>query len=140
MYNEDDDASASRPGDEHDTNDSNVTSGSNDSTGSMIVSQNTVFYQAPANVIVNPAIMPNFPPQAMQAPAGQVNGVMHEISTQTQAPPQTIPQVAPIPIAPAAASLPLPVEPVAVVVQEIVNTAPLMADNNQYDADQSNGN
>lgn len=144
MYNEDDDASAPRPGDEHDTNDSNVTSGSNDSTGSMIVSQNTVFYQAPANVVVNPSIIPNFPPQTLQQ--APVNGVMHDemlktISTQTQAPPQIaaiIPQVAPIPIAPAAASLPLPVEPVAVIAPEVVNAVPMMAEN-QYDADQSNG-
>lgn len=141
MYNEDEEATP-RAGDEHDAIDSNVTTASSDSSGSMIVAQNTVFYQAPANVIVNnPAV--NFPPQGLQGPA-PVNGVMHDemlknISTQTtQAPPQilqnaqvTIPQVA-HPMAPAPASLPLPVEPVAVASPEV----PIDI---QYDADQSNG-
>jgi Nuclear transport factor 2 (NTF2) domain len=142
MYNEDDDAV--RAGEDHDTNDSNAT---NDSTGSMIVPQNaTVFYQAPSNVVVtNPAIIPNFPPQA-----GQVNGVMHDemlknISTQTTQSPQQIlnaqatiiTQVAQtIPMAPAPTSLPLPVEPVAVIASDSV---PIMADNNMYDGDQSHG-
>lgn len=145
MYNEDDEATP-RAGDEHDTNDSNVTTASSDSSGSMIVPTGTVFYQAPATVVVNnPAIIPNFPPQSLQpqANAGQVNGVMHDellknISTQTTQAPQQIqatiiPQVAQtLPMAPAAASLPLPVEPVAIVSPEI------QMDNNQYDADQSN--
>ena len=151
MYNEDDET-APRAGDEHDTNDSNVTTASSDSSGSMMVSQNTVFYQAPANVVNAPAIM-NYPPQPLQgqAPPGQVNGVLHDemlknISTQTtqtnqqiiQAP--IIAQVAQtLPMAPAAASLPLPVEPVAVAPTEVINTSPIMTDNNQYDADQSNG-
>lgn len=150
MYNEDDEATP-RAGDELDTNDSNVTTTSSDSSGSMIVPQNVAFY--PANVVVNnPAIIPNFPPQPLQgqAPAGQLNGVMHDemlknISTQTTQAPQQImqnvqaqiiPQVAQtIPMAPAAASLPLPVEPVAVASPDI----PMMTEINQYDADQSNG-
>lgn len=143
MYNEDDEATP-RAGDEHDTNDSNVTTASSDSSGSMIVAQNTVFYQPPANVIVNsPAVITSFPPQGPVS----VNGVMHDemlknISTQTTQAPQQImqnaqvtiiPQVAQtIPMAPAAASLPLPVEPVAVASPEV----PIDI---QYDADQSNG-
>lgn len=144
MYNEDDDA-IPRTGEELDTNESNVTTASSDSSGSMIVPQNTVFYQAPSNVVVNnPAIIPNFP---MQAPT--VNGVMHDemlknISTQTTQAPQPIMQNAQaaiisqvaqtIPMAPAAASLPLPVEPVAVAAE-----VQMISENNQYDADQSNG-
>lgn len=141
MYNEDDEATP-RQGDEHDTNDSNVTTASSDSSNSMI--PQTVFYQAPPNVVVNnPAIIPNFPPQVLQGQpqTGQVNGVMHDemlknIATQTtQAPPPMQATIIPqVPMAPAAASLPLPVEPVAIVSPE----APMM-DNNQYDADQSNG-
>jgi Nuclear transport factor 2 (NTF2) domain len=141
MYNEDDDAV--RAGDDHDANDLNA---ANDSTGSMIVPQNaTVFYQAPSNVVVNnPAIIPNFPPQA-----GPVNGMHDEmlknISTQTTQSPQQIlnaqatliNQVAQtIPMAPAPTSLPLPVEPVAVIAPEAI---PIMADNNMYDGDQSIG-
>lgn len=149
MYNEDDEATP-RVGEEHDTNESNVTTASSDSSGSMIVPQNaTVFYQAPANVVVNnPAIIASFP-QALQGPV--VNGVMHDdmlknISTQTNQPHQPIhpnPQAAiiaqvaqNIPIAPAAASLPLPVEPVAVVLPETIT---IMAENIQYEAEQSNG-
>lgn len=147
MYNEDDEATP-RAELEHDTNEVNVTTASSDSSGSMIVPQNTVFYQAPATVVVNnPAIIPSFPPQILQAPAGQVNGVIHDemlknIATQTtQAPPQImqnvqaaiIPQIAQIPMAPAPTALPLPVEPVAVASPEVQ-----MVDN-QYDADQSNG-
>lgn len=152
MYNEEDDI-APRGGEEHDTNDSNVTTASSDSSASMIVPQTAVFYQAPANVVVtNPAIIPSFPPQALpgQALVGQVNGVMHDemlksISTQTtQAPQQIIqsaqaaipPQVAqPIAMAPAPAALPMPIEPVAIVSPE----APMMNEINQYEADQSNG-
>lgn len=154
MYNEDDEATP-RAGDEHDTNDSNVTTASSDSSGSMIVPQNTVFYQAPANIVVNnPTIIPQFPQQALQvqAPVGQVNGVMHDemlknISTQTTQAPQQIlqnPQATiiaqvtqAIPMAPAAASLPLPVEPVAVNLTEPV---PMMNEAIQYEVDQSNGN
>lgn len=153
MYNEDDEA-APRAGDEHDTNESNVTTASSDSSGSMIVPQTPVYYQAPANVVSTPPIM-NYPSQTLQgqASAGQVNGVLHDemlksISTQTgQAPPQIlqsaqlsiIAQVAQsLPMAPAAATLPLPVEPVAVV-SDVIPTTPIMIENNQYDADQSNG-
>lgn len=138
MYNEDDDA-VPRGGDEHETNDSNVTTASSDSSGSMIVPQSTVFYQAPANVI------PNFPPQGLQGQALAVNGVHDEmlknISTQTSQSPQILNAQAAIipaqtlPMAPAAASLPLPVEPVAVASSEVV---PIM-ENIQYEADQSNG-
>lgn len=152
MYN-DDDEGAPRAGEEHDTNDSNVTTASSESSGSMIVPQNTVFYQAPA-VINTPTVM-NYAPQPLQAPVGQVNGVMHDemlknIATQTTQAPQQVLQNAQatiiaqaaqtLPIAPAAATLPLPVEvPVAVVAPEIISTTPIMTENNQYDADQSNG-
>lgn len=147
MYNEEDE-SAPRAGDEHDTNESNVTTASSDSSGSMIVPQNTTFYPAPANVNA-PTIM-NYPQNLQgQVPAGQVNGVMHDemlknISTQTTQTPQQILQnqatiiTQTLPMAPAADTLPLPVEPVAVA-SEIISTTPIMADNNQYDADQSNG-
>lgn len=150
MYNEDDDATP-RVGEEHDTNDSNVTTASSDSSGSMVVPQNaTIYYPpalAPANVVVNnPTIIPNFP-QGMPAQVPAVNGGMHDemlksISTQTTQAPQQIQatiiaQVAQnIPIAPAAASLPLPVEPVAVLISE---QAPIMTENIQYEAEQSNG-
>lgn len=137
MYEDDD--QAGRGGEEHDTNDSNITTTSSDS-GSMIAPQNVVFYQAPASV------PPTFPPHG-QAPA--VNGVTHDemlktISTQTQSTPQLaqttiIPAAQNIPIAPAAASLPLPVEPVAIAPTEVAVAATIMAENNQYDADQSNG-
>lgn len=140
MYNEDDETAA-RAGEDHDTNDSNVTTASSESSGPMSVPQNAIFYPI-APVVTNPTIIPNFPPQG---PVPVVNGVMHDemlktISTQTSQVPQQIqatiiPQVAQnIPIAPAAASLPLPVEPVAVAPESV----PIMNDN-QYEADQSNG-
>lgn len=138
MYNEDDDA-LPRTGDEHDTNDSNVTTTSSDSSGSMIVPQNTVFYQAPANVVVNnPAIIPNYAPAMQGQAAPVVNGVTHDemlknISTQTT---QLI-QAQAIPMAPAAASLPLPVEPVAVIPAEAIVVQ--NSGDNHYEADQSNG-
>lgn len=137
MYNEDDEAVA-RAGEDHDTNDLNATTASSESSGPMTVPQNAIFYQAP---VVNSAIIPNYPPQGQVT---VVNGVMHEemlktISTQTsQGPPiqpTIIPQVQNIPMAPAAASLPLPVEPVAVA-PEIIQ---VINDNIQYEADQSNG-
>lgn len=137
MYNEDDDA-LPRTGDEHDTNESNVTTASSDSSGSMIVPQAPVFYQAPANVVVNnPAIIPSYAPAMQGQAAPAVNGVIHDemlknIST------QTIIQAQAIPMAPAAASLPLPVEPVAVIPAE-VTVAPNNVDNHHYEADQSNG-
>lgn len=138
MYNEDDDA-LPRTGDEHDTNDSNVTTTSSDSSGSMIVPQNPVFYQAPANVVVNnPAIIPSYAPNMQGQVAPAVNGVIHDemlknISTQTT---QLI-QAQAIPMAPAAASLPLPVEPVAVIPAEVIVVQ--NSGDNHYEADQSNG-
>lgn len=141
MYNEDDEA-VGRAGEDHDTNDdANVTTASSDSSGPMTVTQNAIFYQPP--VINNPTIIPSYPPQG---PVPVVNGVMHDemlktISTQTSQTPQQIqptiiPQVAQnIPMAPAAASLPLPVEPVAVAPEPI----PIMNDTIQYEADPSNG-
>lgn len=149
MY-EDDDATG-RGGEEHDTNDSNITTASSDS-GSMIVPQTgSVFYQAPATVSVsNPAIIPTFPPQGLPG-APSMNGVIHDdmlknIATQTQSPQmmQTVqavivPVAQNIPIAPAAASLPMPVEPVAVVPSEVVKVVSKQAENIQYEADQSKG-
>lgn len=141
MYNEDDDA---RAADEHDNNESNVTT-STDSTGSVIVQQNPVFYQhPPGNVVVNnPSIIPY--PQGLppgQAPA-QVNGVMHDemlknMSTQTAAAPQQIIQTVPaiiqqIPIAPAATALPIPTIEPAVVSPDLVNQA--IKTENQFEAE-----
>lgn len=141
VYNEDEDV---RVGDDHDNNESNVTT-STESTGSVIVQQNAVFYQhPPGNVVVsNPAIIsyPQALPQGQAQAVAQVNGVMHDemiksISTQTTVVPQAIiPNVpatiiATIPIAPAATALPMPIEPVAVIQQEIV---PIVAEVVQYE-------
>jgi len=136
MYNEDDDT---RVADDHDNNESNVTT-STDSTGSVIVQQNPVFYQhPPGNVVVNnPAIIPY--PQGLPPGQAPVNGVMHDemlknMSTQTAVASQPIIQpaiITQIPIAPAAAALPMPVEPIAVVSPDLVNQA---TSENQFEAD-----
>ncbi|CRL07119.1 CLUMA_CG020116, isoform A [Clunio marinus] len=145
MYNDDDEANT-RGGDEHDNNESNVTTTSSDSSASIIVTQNPVFYPAPTNVVNSPAILSNFAPQTLPGQpqsGGQVNGIIHDELLKAQQAPQIIqgppasiiPQTAQqIPIAPAPNSLPMPVEPVAVVSSEI----PILNENNQYDADQSN--
>lgn len=139
------------------------TQNNTDGTATMIV-QPTVYYPPPpANVI---AVSNPPPPQLVTAytvPVAaapqQVNGVIHEemlknMATQTTQAPQILPpavpappqQVIAMPIAPAATALPIPVEPVAVVVADItpIQTPPnvgvvMVNDANQYDADQSNG-
>jgi hypothetical protein len=120
-------------------------------TTTMIVQPGVFYSAAPGNVIA-PQLVSAFtvPVQTAQAPPQpQVNGVIHEemlknMATQTSQTPQIIPAPAQvIAIAPAPTALPIPVEPVAVipaVIPEVAIQAQMIGTvENQYDADQSNG-
>jgi hypothetical protein len=121
-------------------------------TAASMMVQSNVFYPAPTATVIPVNASTGYPAAAVQAapatvPSPQVNG-MHEemlknMATQTSQSPQIIaaaaqaPQV--LPIAPAPTALPIPVEPVAVnldIISKVAVTSE--ANNNQYDADQSN--
>jgi hypothetical protein len=160
IYNEEDEQR-----EDHESNESSGTTPNNTSSegnATITLVQPNVFYPAaPANVIVNnqqaaQLVPAGFTVAVPAAAAAQVNGVIHEemlknIATQTsqQAPPPIInaatqaTQVMTIPMAPAPTALPIPVEPVANIVPEVVSmqtsSLPVIAaETLQFDGSASN--